>query len=62
MTYEPASPSKEAVAELKEIFEKEYGVKYTDQEAHEAAHNLLGFFQLLLEVDQRNKEKERKNL
>lgn len=36
--------SKERVAEFKKLFEEEYGVKYTDEEAHEAAHNLVNFF------------------
>lgn len=50
--------SKETIDEFKKIFEEEYGVKWTDQEASEATHNLVGFFRLLWEIDQRSKREE----
>ena len=52
------SLSDKAIQEFKEIFKKEYGKEYTDAEAREAAENLVGFFDLLIKVDQRNKQKE----
>ena len=48
--------SKKTVEEFREIFKKEYGVEYSDQEAWEAAHNFVGFFDLLLKIDHRQKE------
>ncbi len=48
--------SKQTVDEFKKIFKEEYGVEYTDQEAWEAAHNLVGFFDLLHKIDQRDKK------
>ena len=35
------------------MFKKEYRVKYSGQEAWEATHNFIGFFDLLLKVDRR---------
>ena len=51
------SLSDKSIQEFKEIFKKEYGKEYTDAEAREAAENLIGFFELLIKVDQRNKQK-----
>ena len=59
MTFYPIYPSKESVEEFKEIFQKEYGQKLTDEEASESAYSLLNFFKLLLEVDDRNKRQEK---
>jgi len=53
--------SRERVEELRRIFKEEYGVEYTYEEAWEAAHNLVGFFDLLLKVDQRQKQKKGEN-
>jgi len=50
--------SDESIQKFKEIFKKEYGKEYTDAEAREAAENLVGFFDLLIKVDQRNKQKD----
>lgn len=47
--------SNEQVQEFKELFRKEYGKELNDQEAYEAASNLLGFFELLLRIDERGK-------
>ncbi len=43
----------ETVENFKRMFKREYGVEYSDQEAWEATHNFIGFFDLLLKVDQR---------
>ena len=49
--------SKERILELQQIFEKEYKEKMSFAEATEAANNLIGFFDLLLKIDRRNKHK-----
>ncbi len=51
--------SKESIEDFKRIFKNEYGVEYSDAEAYEASYNLIGFFQLLLKVDERNKREEK---
>jgi len=38
----------QTVESFKKMFKKEYGVDYSDTEAWEATHNLLGAFELLL--------------
>ena len=43
----------ETVDKFRRVFKKEYGVEYSDRETWEAAYNFLGFFDLLLKVDQR---------
>jgi hypothetical protein len=43
----------ETVKNFKEMFKKEYGVDYSDQEAWEATHNLIGAFDLLLQMDRK---------
>lgn len=53
-----AELSRETIEEFRAIFKQEYEVEYTDKEAWEAAHNLVGFFDLLLKIDQRQKEKQ----
>ena len=45
--------SGEIIKRFQEIFEKDYGRKLNKKEAHEAAYNLLGFFDLLLKIDRR---------
>lgn len=45
--------SPESVEEFKRIVKEEYGVEYSDQEAWEASHNLVGFFDLLIKMDQK---------
>ncbi len=45
--------SPETVEKFKEMFKKEYGVDYSDQEAWEATHNLIGAFDLLLQMDRK---------
>lgn len=56
----------ETVENFKEMFKKEYGVEYSDKEAFEATHNLVGAFEWLLKEDrkqhpenyQKNNEKQ----
>lgn len=43
----------ETVEKFQKMFKREYGVEYTDKEAWEATHNLLGAFEWLLKEDQR---------
>ncbi len=43
--------SPETVASFKKMFKERYGVEYSDQEAWEATHNLLGAFDWLLKQD-----------
>ena len=49
--------SKERILEWQRIFREEYGKELSFAEAEEAAHNLVGFFDLLLKIDRRNKNK-----
>jgi len=56
----------ETVENFKQMFKKQYGVEYSDKEAWEATHNLLGAFEWLLKEDrkqhpenyQKNSEKQ----
>lgn len=50
--------SQKLIDEFKQLFKKKYGVNYTDEEAREAANNLVGFFEILLKIDARNKQKD----
>ena len=45
--------SKERILEWQRIFREEYGKELSFAEAEEAAHNLVGFFDLLLKIDMR---------
>ena len=45
--------SEETIKRFQIIFEKDYGRKLSEKDAFEAAHNLLGFFDLLLKIDRR---------
>lgn len=51
--------SRELLEEFKQIMKREYGVEYTDAEAHEAATNLVGYFDLLIKMDYEQKQKEK---
>jgi hypothetical protein len=51
--------TEESAAEFKEIFEKPDGTAFSDEEAREAAQNLIGFFDFLVRLDDRNKREER---
>lgn len=54
-TYNPITPTKESIAELREMLEEKSGKKLTDQEAFEAAYNYLNFFNMLLYLDNKQK-------
>ncbi|MCX6712693.1 MAG: hypothetical protein NTY66_00605 [Candidatus Vogelbacteria bacterium] len=41
----------ETVEKFKKMFKKQYGVEYSDSEAWEATHNLIGAFDWLLKED-----------
>jgi hypothetical protein len=43
--------SPEIVESFKRLFKREYGVEYSDNEAWEATHNLIGAFDWLLKQD-----------
>ena len=43
----------ETVERFKQMFKREYGVDYSDSEAWEATHNLLGAFDWLLKEDRK---------
>lgn len=43
--------SPESVEHFKKMFKEKYGVEYSDSEAWEATHNLLGAFDWLLKQD-----------
>ena len=51
--------SKEAIEEFKKIWKEDYKREISDKEAYEAANNLLGFFDLLLKIDRRNRIKHK---
>jgi len=41
--------SKEKIDELKRIIKDDFGEELTDQEAHDAAFNLVGFYDMLMQ-------------
>jgi hypothetical protein len=51
--------SEESVAKFKRIFKNTDGTTFSDEEAHGAAQNLIGFFDFLLRLDERNKREGR---
>jgi len=46
--------------ELKEILEQDYGLKLTMQEVSEVARTLLGFFETLIQVEQKTSRMRKK--
>ena len=52
--------SKERVEEFKEIYKKEHGKELSDQEAQEAADNLVGLFKLLWDCSMKDAERKRR--
>lgn len=52
--------SKKSIDEFKRIFKEKYGEELNDGEAHEAARNLLGFFETLFEIDMRDRGRKRR--
>ena len=53
--------SKERILEWQKIFKEKWEIEYTLSETAEAANNLVGFFDLLLKIDKRNKKNKDKN-
>jgi len=45
--------SEETIKRFQGIFEEDCGRKLTEEEVFDAAHNLLGFFDLLFKIDRR---------
>lgn len=43
--------SKESLEKFKKAFEGDYGVEFSDEEAKEAAGNLVEFFETLIQVE-----------
>lgn len=41
--------SKERIEELRKIIKDDFGAELTDQEAHDAAFNLVGFYDMLMQ-------------
>lgn len=52
--------SKERIAEFKKLLEEQSGKEITDAEAYEGAHNLVGFFEVLLKCEQRDRQRQRR--
>lgn len=52
--------SQRLVDSLKKL-SRESGKEYTDEEAREGTERLVGFYELLIKVDQRNKQKQNGN-
>lgn len=52
--------SPKMLTEFKELMKKEHGVEYTDAQAHEAATNLLGLFEVLYEVSKKDHFRKQK--
>lgn len=52
--------SDERIKEFQDIFEKKYGRKLTWEEASEAVHNLVGLFEVLIDIDTRDRERKDK--
>ena len=46
--------SRETISKWQKILKEDYGREISFAEASEAAHNLVGFFDLLLKIDMRN--------
>ena len=51
--------SEEEVKKYQKTHKETYGEEISYEEAYEAATNLIGFFQLLLDIDRKNKSKNR---
>lgn len=53
-------PTPDGLKKFRKIYKEEYGKDLTYEEAKEAGSNLVNFFKLLIEIDQRNKQKKKK--
>lgn len=49
--------SDKAIQEYKEIFKNEFNQELTDAEAKEQGERLVNFFELLIKIDQNNKQR-----
>jgi len=54
-------PSSGGLKNFRQIYKEEYGKDLTYEEAKEAGSNLVKFFKLLIEIDQRNKQEKKKD-
>lgn len=54
------SLSKEEIQEFKNIFSEKYGKELSWEEAEEYGNNLVGYFELLIDLDRKNKELDRR--
>jgi hypothetical protein len=52
------SLSEKSIEEFKEIYRKEYGKELSQAEAFEAANNLVNFFRLLVEQDEKDQRRK----
>lgn len=52
----------DTVERFKKMFKREYGVEYSDKEAWEATHNLLGAFDWLLRQDMKQNPQSYKEI
>ena len=50
--------SPKLIVEFKQIMKEEYGVELNDMDAHRAATNLVGYFDLLLKIEYESRLKE----
>lgn len=55
MSYLPIDPKPEFIYSIRKWMKEDYNVEYNDNEAYEAAYNLINFFNLLYEIDQKQK-------
>ena len=49
--------SDKAIQEYKDVFKKEFGQDLTDKEAREQGERLVKFFEILIKIDQKSKQK-----
>lgn len=49
--------SKERIVELQKIIKEDYGEELSYEKAAEAGRNLVGFFEVLLQIENRTKNK-----
>lgn len=54
-------PSDDFIKFIKKMEKENTGKNLSNQEAWEGANNLIGFFDLLLKIDRRNKLNKKKN-
>ena len=52
--------SNKSIQEFKDIFEKEYGKKLSDEEAQESGQRLVSFVEILLEIAQKEERRKKR--